>query len=121
MDWQRATLLAELKREPVELSGAWQTVTDLQVRPASRFIGKASVRPSQVAEFANRLNRDGALVHAQPLNGIVWLHSDATPGNEFAIRRGATVPSKGGADWELMKHVKRTLDPDNVFNPGRLC
>ena len=22
--------------------------------------------------------------------------------------------------WELMRHVKKTLDPDNVFNPGRL-
>lgn len=119
VDWQRATLLHDLKRETVDLDGVWQTVTDLQVRPASRFIGKASVRPSQVAEFANRVNRDGALVHAQPLNGIVWLHSES-PGTEFAIRRGATVPAKGGADWELMKHVKKTLDPDNVFNPGRL-
>lgn len=120
VDWQRDTLLAELKRETVDLYGVWQTVTDLQVRPASRSIGKASVRPSQVAEFANRINRDGAILHAQPLNGIVWLHSDSLPGTEFAIRRGATTPSKGGADWELMKHIKKTLDPDNVFNPGRL-
>ena len=57
VDWQRSTLLDELKREPLDLYGIWQTVTDLQVRPASRFIGKVSVRPSQVAEFANRCKR----------------------------------------------------------------
>ncbi len=22
--------------------------------------------------------------------------------------------------WELMAHIKRTLDPDDVFNPGRM-
>ena len=33
-----------------------------------------------------------------------------------------TLPVWGRArgDRELMRHVKRTLDPDNVFNPGRL-
>ncbi len=120
VDWQKKTLLDELKRETRDLFGLWQTVTDLQVRPASRFIGKASVRPSQIAEFANRFNRGEALIHAQPMNGIVWLHADERPGPEFVLRRGATKPAKAGADWELMKHVKKTLDPDNVFNPGRL-
>jgi glycolate oxidase FAD binding subunit len=120
VDWQKKTLLDELKRDTRDLFNLWETVTDLQVRPASRFIGKASVLPSQVAEFANRCNRDGALVHSQPLNGIVWLHAEERPGPEFVLRRGATKPAKAGADWELMKHVKATLDPDNVFNPGRL-
>ncbi|MBX3398302.1 MAG: FAD-binding oxidoreductase [Gemmataceae bacterium] len=120
VDWQKKTLLDELKRDVRDLFGLWQTVTDLQVRPASRFIGKASVRPSQVAEFANRFNRGDALIHSQPMNGIVWLHTDERPGPDFVLRRGATKPAKTGADWELMKHVKTTLDPDNVFNPGRL-
>lgn len=120
VDWQKKTLLDELKRETRDLASIWQTVTDLQVRPASRFIGKASVRPSTVAEFVNRINRGEVLIHSQPLNGIVWLHADERPGTEFVLRRGATKPAKAGADWELMKHVKTTLDPDNVFNPGRL-
>jgi glycolate oxidase FAD binding subunit len=120
VDWQKKTLLDELKRDARDLFGLWQTVTDLQVRPASRCIGKASVRPSQVAEFANRFNRGVVLIHSQPLSGIVWLHSEERPGPDFALRRGATKPAKAGADWELMKHVKATLDPDNVFNPDRL-
>lgn len=119
VDWQRATLLAELNRPTVTVDGVWQRVTDLQVRPASRFIGKAAVRPSQAAEVANRANREGVLVHGQPLNGIVWAHGE-TVGDEFIQRRGATKAANGGADWELMKHVKRTLDPDDVFNPGRM-
>jgi glycolate oxidase FAD binding subunit len=118
-DWQRATLLAELNRPTVEADGVWQKATDLQVRAASRFIGKAAVRPSEAAAVANRANRDGVLVHGQPLNGILWAHGEALS-DEFVLRRGATRPAKGGADWELMKHVKRTLDPDDVFNPRRL-
>jgi glycolate oxidase FAD binding subunit len=120
VEWQKKTLLDELRRETHDLFGLWQSATDLQVRPASRFIGKASIRPSQVAEFANRYNRGDVLIHAQPLNGIVWLHSDESIGPEFALRRCETKPAKAGADWELMKHIKQTLDPDNVFNPGRL-
>ncbi len=36
------------------------------------------------------------------------------------IKKTRNVWGKVSNSWELMKHVKRTLDPDNVFNPGRL-
>lgn len=117
--WQRETFLAELKRDVTEVRDVWQLATDLQVRPESAAIGKASVLPSRTAEVAIAAGRDGALVHAQPLNGIVWQHAE-TLAAEFTPRRGAVRAANAGLEWELMKHVKRTLDPDNVFNPGRL-
>ncbi|QEL13639.1 FAD-binding oxidoreductase [Limnoglobus roseus] len=128
VDWQRSTLLAELKpvvSSAFELSGPdaeriWPAVTDLQVRPESAFIGKAAVLPSRTAAVAASANRGGVLVHGQPLNGILWQHGDTPPEGDFQTRRGATRTAKTGPDWELMKHVKKTLDPDDVFNPGRL-
>ena len=60
------------------------------------------------------------------------INSPSAPQSEcdearVAIRRcppawKKTLPVWGrpGSDRELMRHVKRTLDPMNVFNPGRL-
>ena len=122
--WQRETLLAELKRDAAELpADVWDRVTALQIRPESRFISKVSVRPSQVAEA---LPRFPGLVHAHALTGVLWSHADdAVEG--AALRRCPVAGKKAlpvwGAprgDWEMMRHLKRTLDPRNVFNPGRL-
>jgi len=35
-------------------------------------------------------------------------------------KKSLPVWGKPTPDWELMRHIKKTLDPDNVFNPGRL-
>ena len=134
VEWQVNTLLAELKTAPVrdvakvtDPAALWAAITALQVRPDSRFIGKATVPSSHVAELAAAAAP--GLVHAHALNGIVWCHPDGDllpPGN-FMVRRcpvplKKTLPvwGKPGSDRELMKHLKRTLDPKNVFNPGRL-
>ena len=37
-----------------------------------------------------------------------------------AWKKDLPVWGRPGPDRELMRHVKRTLDPQNVFNPGRL-
>ena len=37
-----------------------------------------------------------------------------------AWKKSLPIWGKPGSDRELMRHVKRTLDPMNVFNPGRL-
>ncbi len=124
VDWQRATLLDEVKSPILDLGAnadrVWATVTDLQVRADSRFIGKAAVLPSRTAAVAVGANREGVLVHAQPQSGIIWQHCDTLPAGDFVPRRGAGRAAKAGPDWELMKHIKKTLDPDEVFNPGRL-
>jgi glycolate oxidase FAD binding subunit len=71
----------------------------------------------------------GALIHAHALNGIVWFHTteEFKAGGDYSIRRcpvelkkSKSVWGKHPADWDLMRHIKKTLDPDNVFNPGRL-
>ncbi len=134
VEWQRQTLLDEMKAAGVrdvtpiaEPAALWSSITALQTRPESRFIWKVSVPPSEVASFICGLP-DG-LVHAHALNGIVWVHDFES----LATKHHATLfrcPRELKASkalcgthtpaWELMKHVKRTLDPNNVFNPGRL-
>jgi glycolate oxidase FAD binding subunit len=138
VNWQVATLLDELKSAPVkdvteipDPSRLWAEVTALQTRRESWYIGKASVLPSKLASFVRELaiGEPGALIHAHALNGIVWFHS----AKEFNLGEGHTMRrcppelkktrsflGKPTADWELMRHIKKTLDPDNVFNPGRL-
>jgi len=136
--WQLATLLDELRPAPVrditevpDASQLWAAITALQTRPESRFVGKASVLPSKLAAFVQELSSrgNGILIHAHALNGIVWFHStkDPIPVENHILRRcppehkkSLSLWGKPAGDWELMRHIKKTLDPDNVFNPGRL-
>ncbi|MBN9121737.1 MAG: FAD-binding oxidoreductase, partial [Planctomycetes bacterium] len=128
--WQVAALLDELKLAPVrDVMGLADTsvldaITALQLRPESRFIGKRSVLPSRLAGAVQDL--PAPLVHAHALSGVIWQHGEAAPDGS-ALRRCPTeqktslpVWGQPPAGWELMRHVKKTLDPDNVFNPGRL-
>lgn len=122
--WQVSALLDELKAasvsDAVELpnTSALDALTALQLRPESRFIGKLSVPPSKVAETVTKLPAN-ALVHAHALTGVIWVHADA-PVEGAEARRGRAERKEPPAGWALMRHVKTTLDPDNVFNPGRL-
>lgn len=130
--WQVAAVLNELKAAPirdvVELPdvAVLDGLAALQLRPESRFIGKRSVLPSALAGTVASLSPN-APVHAHALNGIVWIHGDeALPEGVVARRRpaggGKAAPGRGAtaSDGDLMRHIKKTLDPDNVFNPGRL-
>jgi glycolate oxidase FAD binding subunit len=133
--WQRATLFDELKgqipgdvAEVADPAAFWSAITECQLRPESRFIRKLSVLPSQTAETVRMLAIETpGLIHAHALTGIIWLHDGERFPVEAVIRRCPTeakkslpVWGKPPAGWELMKHVKKTLDPDNVFNPGRM-
>jgi glycolate oxidase FAD binding subunit len=128
--WQVSTLLDELKsavRDATELpdTSVLGAITELQLRPESRFIGKRSVLPSKLA--AELPAGQAFLTHAHALSGVVWTHSDESLPEGAVVRRcpaerKKSLPVWGAppSSWELMRHVKRTLDPDNVFNPGRL-
>jgi glycolate oxidase FAD binding subunit len=132
VQWQQAALLGELKAVPArdvseidDAAALWSTITALQLRSESRFIWKASVLPSRVAEELRKL--PGTIIHAHALNGVMWLHDIEDFPGEAIIRRcpldrknTLRVWGKPAAAWEMMRHIKKTLDPDNVFNPGRL-
>lgn len=123
--WQRETLLAELTATPVkdvaevaDANGLWAAITGLQLHGASATIRKASVLPSKAGEALAKL--PPGLVHAHGLTGVIWYHGDAAVEGSTVRRGKTTTPGKPTPDQELMRHVKKTLDPDNVFNPGRL-
>lgn len=106
--WQVETLLTELK--PLTVESATETPVPLEALTALQRAGatKRGVLPSRTA--AELVASKAELIHAHVLSGVIWEHG-----------AGATNPEPpAGAAWELMRHVKRTLDPDNVFNPGRL-
>ena len=129
--WQQATLLDELKTvavrgvtEVANATGLWAAITGLQLRLESRYIRKLSVLPSKVAEEVAKL--PAGLVHAHGLSGVIWVHGESSVEGALIRRcpaetkKSLPVWGKPTPDWELMRHIKKTLDPDNVFNPGRL-
>jgi len=106
--WQVETLLTEL--QPHAVQGATETSVALEALTALQRTGalKRGVLPSRTA--AELLGSKAESVHAHALSGVIWEHGTGAP----------PLEPPAGAAWELMRHVKRTLDPDNVFNPGRL-
>jgi glycolate oxidase FAD binding subunit len=130
--WQVSALLDELKAAPVRDVAEIPDrsfcgpLTRLQLRSESRFIGKQSVLPSKLAETITKLPTS-AIIHAHGLTGVIWIHADEPLPEGVVVRRcpaerKKSLPMWGTppAGWELMRHIKKTLDPDNVFNPGRL-
>jgi glycolate oxidase FAD binding subunit len=155
VEWQLSTLKDELKaapsRELIELRGSavgtlLVTLTNFQAQSAAKYIWKANLLPSRVAEFVAMVaNEPTLLVHAQALNGIVWLQSageeyDPTSGSRLvdldqaslqaggnlvvrrcpiAMKKGLRLWGRTSGETELMKLVKQTLDPNDLFNSGR--
>jgi glycolate oxidase FAD binding subunit len=125
----------------------WHALTHLQSAPDGWFTLKANVLPSRVAEFAAAAagTHSQAEVHAHAGNGVVFVHLPAEIGVERAstiiahltkltTANGNVVVRRCLPDWkrvlpvwgadrgdrELMRTVKRTLDPNGRFNPGRM-
>ena len=125
-----------------ELIGSFPTSDE------AHLVWKGTILPSRTAEFCNAASSIRARMQVQThaLSGIVGgsvideLTRDAAVtlvgrltdlasecGGNLTIRRCLTawkkslpVWGKPGPDRDLMRRVKRTLDPKNVFNPGRL-
>jgi glycolate oxidase FAD binding subunit len=125
----------------------WHALTHLQAATDGRFTLKANVLPSQTAEFAAAAagTHSEAAVHAHAGNGVVYVHLPTEIGVERAAgivaeltkrttangnvvvrrcppewKRVLPVWGQDRGDRELMRQVKRTLDPRAVFNPGRM-
>lgn len=132
---------AQLVREMTDAAAGW-----LPDGTACRFVWKAAVRPSRTAEFcaaAAGLSADLS-VRAEGLSGVVsgTIAADLTEAAAADMLRALTALAGDGSvvvrrcppawkaalpvwgrpagDAALMRHVKRTLDPNDVFNPGRL-
>ncbi len=105
---------------------------------------KVTTTPSGVATVLGATMAYPATVHAHAGSGVVWVHLPTELGVErissaiaeltkltsangnVTVRRcppawKAVLPvwGKDRGDREVMRTVKRTLDPDGVFNPGR--
>jgi glycolate oxidase FAD binding subunit len=143
VDWQVRTVQEEVRRAGVSAEGIelaepealWQRITDWPSQSPRPVVEKVRVRPSRVADALRQAAQTEDWVHAHALSGILWRHRQQLPHPENTDEdRGILwrVPpqSKGalwlwGADppastWAFLRELKRTLDPDNVFNPGRL-
>jgi hypothetical protein len=97
----------------------------------SRFLVECYLSPSTTAEFLTQQRQRFPHHISEPLNGIVRIFTDhlddLTMTTPRVVRRAPTdwktperVFGKPTPAFELMRHIKRTLDPDGVFNPGRM-
>jgi glycolate oxidase FAD binding subunit len=101
----------------------------------SRFVGqpfltRIAMRPSQVPEWIAKLP-EALVVHVEAFNGIAFVgHAEPwdgpSIGNRVVLRAPAAwktperVFGPRTPAWDLMAHIKATLDPEGVLNPGRM-
>ena len=121
--------------------------TTIEHAPEGFVTLKVNTTPSNTAvvSLAAAAVHPEAAVHAHAGSGVVWVHLPTELGVErvssavaeltkLTIHNGnvtvrrcppawkAVLPvwGKDRGDREVMRTIKRTLDPDDVFNPGRL-
>jgi glycolate oxidase FAD binding subunit len=132
-DWRRW--------DDAEAEMRWMRVTDFQAAPTAPVIFKATLRPSAVAGFCESAERIAPALLAHAGDGSVFGHLPAETTAETvtqlrelamrserslvllrcpeALRTSSLIWGEARGDWELMRSVKRALDPKGVFNPGR--
>jgi len=125
---------------------AWSALSELQTGTDNGVSLKANVRPSAVAAFVSVAAQSDVAVHAHAGSGIVFVHVPhedkpdraanliaalsklTTVGNANLVvtrcpsewKSSLPVWGRDAGDRAVMRTVKRTLDPTDVFNPGRL-
>ena len=148
IDWQIDALRGELE-VPIETarddsaSAIWRGLEDPPDLDPEAVALVASVRPSALTSFADRLDRAGWAIQAHAASGVI--HADRSGPEDSMVEeisefRG-DVEADGGSlvlaklpsslrprlsvwgrqcpDWSLMARLKAALDPDNLLNPGR--
>jgi glycolate oxidase FAD binding subunit len=123
----------------------WSALTEFQTIDAGPLSCLANLPPSRVVPLVQEVDRTRWSIHAHAGSGIVRLHalgewrledvSDEVrrirrqavqDGGNLILTRCPTnwkgilgVWGKPGADWELARKIKQTLDPHGALNPGR--
>jgi glycolate oxidase FAD binding subunit len=106
-----------------------QKTVSNQIAQESIFIAMLNMKPSEVSDVLLKISNVNAEI--EPLNGVIWIRADQAATiaqcHSFEVRRAPTawktperVFGPPTPAFELMRHIKRTLDPDGVFNPGRM-
>ncbi|MGL6097349.1 MAG: FAD-binding oxidoreductase [Fimbriiglobus sp.] len=124
----------------------WAALTNEAQSGPAPMVWKASVLPSKFGEFVRRVTMESEFaVFAHALNGVAWLHApagfDPAAGTAVGVLEQAATATGGtvvvqrcppewkaklrvwgrpGNDHAVMRVVKSTVDPKNIFNPGRL-
>lgn len=125
----------------------WRALTDYRVNSESPLSFQASVPPSRVVEFFSLAETLGISLQAHAGSGIVIGHLSDSVGTvheaeEIINRLRAITTQRAGhliilqcapnwkeriavfghssKSWELMKSLKRNMDPGDLLNRGRL-
>jgi len=110
---------------------------------SARAIWRVSTAPSRAPDFVRLVQRTGAVAHFYDWGGgLVWLAVDATGDSRAKDVRAAVAVAGGHATlvrapdevrahvdvfqtlpeplMKLTRGVKASIDPDGIFNPGRM-
>jgi glycolate oxidase FAD binding subunit len=130
---------------PRDAGPLWTALSDYPIQALGVMTFKATMLPSNVASFCRVAEALVARLHAHAGNGIVWGHIDSSntldrAGETIRQLRHGAVQAAGSlvvtrcpkewqstlevwgqprGDWELMRAVKKQLDPRDIFNSGR--
>ena len=137
----------EVAWNSVDSSAVVSAMTEFTATPEDTFIAHLSVPPSQVTSIVSQLTLQGLMIQAHAGNGIIRgilpeRHStrDALPvywdklrervaavegsaslsGGPEQIRENAAVLGNRRGDWSIMSGIRKTLDPHELLNPGRI-
>jgi glycolate oxidase FAD binding subunit len=137
----------ELVLTPTEATAIQSAMTEFCSAPADQAVAHLSVPASQVAGIVSQLTLQGMAIQSHAASGIVHaLLSDRhmAPENlpafwdkvvELATSVGGTATLSGGSersrdplpvmgqrrpDWSVMEGIKKSLDPHDLLNPGRV-
>ncbi len=137
----------EVAWNPVDSVAIVSAMTEFTATPEESFIAHLSVPPSQVTSVVSQLTLQGLTIQSHAANGIIRCilperHSsrDALPvywdklrdlvaavqgsasltGGPEQIRENAAVLGNRRDDWTIMAGIRKTLDPYELLNPGRI-